>query len=151
MIYIGKNRETYGDIEENILACILLEPSLIEKLIVDERHFKKFDYVLTFFKSFYAKHRNLDVSLMLSVVKNSSEMTLMDVITYLLDIFVMPNHFDDYQRELLNQYNKSKKDDWLRKKIYEKATKLYVGEFDIKRFNMEIKKLYEQAEKIDWK
>ena len=151
MAYIGKNNETYGDMEENILACMLLEPTLTEKLIVEEKHFKKFGYALTFFKEFYAKHRNLDVSLMLSVVKSGSEMTLMDLITYLLDVFVIPTHFMEYQNELLNQFSRNKKEDWLRKKVYEKATKLYIGDISIKQFNFEIKKLYDQAEKIDWR
>ena len=44
-----------------------------------------------------------------------------------------------------------KKEEWLRKKIYEKATKLYVGKITVKQFNNEIKRLYEQAEKIEWK
>ena len=150
-MYHGKNDETYGEMEESILACILIDPTLIEKLRVDERHFKKFDYILTFFKSFYEKYNNLDISIMFTIVKNSSEMTLMDAITYLLDIFVLPSHFEEYQDRLIDIYKKSKKEEWLRKKIYEKATKLYVGKITVKQFNNEIKRLYEQAEKIEWK
>lgn len=151
MTYIGKNKEIYGDLEETVLACLLLEPTLMEQLIVEEKHFTKFGYILTFFKEFYAKHRNLDISLMLSIVKSSSEMTLMDLITYLADIVVLPSHFVDYQKQLIAQYSQSKKEDWLKKKIYEKATKLFMGSITIKQFNFEIKKLYEQAEKIDWR
>jgi hypothetical protein len=151
MIYIGKNKEIYGDLEETILACLLIEPTLMEQLIVEEKHFKKFGYILTFFKEFYAKHRNLDISLMLSIVKSSSEMTLMDLITYLLDLVVIPPNFADYQKQLIAQYNQSKKEDWLKKKIYEKATKLLMGSITIKQFNFELKKLYDQAEKIDWR
>lgn len=150
-MYRGKNEETYGEMEENILACILLEPTLIEKLKVEEKHFRKFGYILTFFKTFYEKYHNLDISLMFSVIKSSSEMTMLDTITYLLDIFVITTHFDIYQKRLIEIYKKDKKEEWLRKKIYEKATKLYVGTINVETFNKEIEKLYEYAKKIEWK
>lgn len=150
-MYRGKNDQLYGEMEETILACLLIEPSLMQRLRVEEKHFKKFGYILTFFQQFYAKHRNLDVSLMFSVVKGSSEMTLMDAITYLLDVFALPTHFEDYQDRLLAQYKFEKADEWLRKKIYEKATKLFVGDMTTKEFTNEVNKLIKQAEKIEWK
>lgn len=150
-MYKGQNNETYGEIEESILACILLEPTLIEKLRVDERYFRKFDYILTFFKEFYAKYHNLDITIMFSIIKSTSEMTMLDAITYLLDIFVIPTHFEEYQNRLIEIHRKNKKEEWLRKKIYEKATKLYVGSINVDMFNKDIKKLYEYADKIEWK
>lgn len=150
-MYRGKNDQLYGEMEETILACLLVEPSLMQRLRVEEKHFKKFGYILTFFQQFYAKHRNLDVSLMFSVVKGSSEMTLMDAITYLLDVFALPTHFEDYQDRLLAQYKFEKADEWLRKKIYEEATKLFVGDMTTKEFTNEVNKLIKRAEKIEWK
>lgn len=150
-MYKGKNNEIYGDIEESLLACLLINPDLMSELKVEEKHFTKYGYIFTFFKEFYAKHRNLDITLMFSIVKSSSEMVLMDAITYLLEIFVIPTHFQEYQDKLIEKYCTSKKEEWLRKKIYEKATKLYVGSINLETFNFEIKKLYNQAEKIDWK
>lgn len=150
-MYKSNNGDIYADMEETILACLLLEPKLMEKLIVEEKHFRKFGYLLTFFKEFYAKYHNLDVSLMFSVVKNNSEIALIDAITYLVDIFVLPSHFQEYQNRLIELYNQQKKEEWLKKKIFEKATQLYVDKIDLATFNNEIRKLYNSANKIEWK
>lgn len=140
-MYKGKDNELYADLEETILACLLIKPELIEELKVEEKHFTKFGYVLTFFKKFYTKHRCLDISLMFSVLKGSSEMKLLDIITYLLDIFALPTHFEEYQRELITNFEKNKKKEWVVTKIYDKASDLYMG-------NMELDKFYEDLIKL---
>lgn len=150
-MYEGKNGETYGGLEESILACLLISPQYMESLIVDERHFKKYSYILTFFKEFYLEYHNLDITIMFSVVKDSSQIQLLDAITYLSEIFVIPTHCMEYQKRLLDMYVKSKKEDWLRKKIYEKATMLFVGRMSLNSFNEAVNKLYEKADSIEWK
>ena len=48
-------------------------------------------------------------------------------------------------------YGRSKKEEWLRKRIYEKATRLYVGSISVEQYNEEIKRLYEHADRIPWR
>lgn len=150
-MYKGKDNEVYGDLEESILACLLLNPNNMKKLIVEEKHFKKFGYLFVFMNEFYKKYHNFDTTLMLAVVKGNDELTILDAITYLLDIFVIPTHFMDYQNKLIDMYGRSKKEEWLRKKIYEKATRLYVGSISVEQYNEEIKRLYEHADRIPWR
>ena len=150
-MYVGKDGNMYGEMEETVLACLLLKPKLIEKLKIDEKYFKKFGYILTFFKNFYAKYHNLDISIMLSIIKDTSQMTLMDAITYFCSIFVLPSHFEEYQNRLIEMYKISKKENWLRGKIYEKATKLYLSEIGTKKFMDDINYLIKRADEIEWK
>lgn len=150
-MYKGKNKEIYGELEETILSCLLIEPTLIDSLKVSEKHFEKFGYILTFFKEFYKKHQCLDITLMYSELKGSSQVQFMDLITYLTEIFVIPTHFEKYQNKLIEKYATGKKDKWLSGKIYDKATKLYMGSISVNEFYSELKKLNEYANKIDWR
>ena len=150
-MYNGKDDELYGGLEESILACLLLEPKYMNKLIVEEKHFKKFGYLYVFMKQFYQKYHNFDTTQMLAIVKGGSQLTLIDGITYLLSIFVVPTHFMEYQKQLIDMYGRSKKEEWLRKKVYEKAMKLYVGSMSLVEYNQEIAKLYKEADRIPWK
>ena len=87
-MYKGKDNRTYGELEEDILACLLIEPKLIESLEVEEKHFKHFGYMLTFFKSVYKKYQCLDINIIFSVIKGTQEMQMLDMMTYLLEVFV---------------------------------------------------------------
>ena len=149
-MYVGKDGNMYGEMEETVLACLLLKPKLVEKLKIDEKYFKKYGYILTFFKNFYAKYHNLDVAIMFSVIKDTSEITLMDAITYLCSIFVLRSHFEEYQNRLIEMYKISKKENWLRGKIYEKVTKLYLSEIGTKKFMDDINYLIKRANEIEW-
>ena len=150
-MYKGNNNEIYGDVEETILACLLLKPELINKLKVSEKDFTKFNSTLTFFKEFYAKYKNLDISIMFSVLKGNAEMQMLDMITYLSEIFVLPTHFNEYQERLLDRNAQTKKEKWLSGKIYEKATKMYMGNISLNDFYKEIESLKINANKIDWR
>lgn len=141
----------YADLEDSILASLLVCPEYMESLIVEERHFKKFGYILTFFKEFYSQYKNLDLNLMWSVVKGDSQEKLLEAIEYLVGVFAMPTHCLDYQKRLLKIYAKDKKEDWLRKKIYLKATSLYLGNSTLEEFNNEVNRLYKKAEEIEWR
>lgn len=149
--YCGKNNLEYGQLEESILACLLIEPKYMENLIVEEKHFRKFGYVLTFLKEFYSKYKCFDITLMFSLVKGMSEITLLDTITYLLEIFVVPSNCLKYQKQLMILYNTSKKEEWVKKKIYEKTMSMYVGNISVERYREEIDRIYDSAEKINWK
>ena len=150
-VYYAKDGQEYGDLEESILACLLIEPKYMERLLVEEKHFRKFGYVFTFMKEFYAKYKCFDLTLMFSLVKSGSEMTLLDTISYLMEIFVIPTHCEKYQKQLIGFYYKTKKNEWIRKKIYEKTMSMYVGNIDVERYRDEIDRIYANAEKIEWK
>jgi len=150
-MYKGNDGELYGDIEETILACLLIEPKLVEKLRVNEEHFTKFEYVLTFFKRFYQKYHTLDITTMLSLLKGSNELRMMEIITYLVEVFALPTQFETYQDRLIERYGISKRDKWLSKKIYEKATDLYVGTISLDEFYKELKKITNYAKEREWK
>ena len=150
-IYYGKDGQEYADLEESVLACLLIEPKYMEQLLVEEKHFRKFGYVFTFLKEFYAKYKCFDITLMFSLVKGSSEMTLLDTISYLTEIFVIPTHCEKYQKQLIDFYYRTKKNEWIRKKVYEKSMSMYVGNISVERYRYEINRIYEKAEKIEWK
>ena len=150
-MYNGKDNELYGDLEETILACLLIEPELIKELKVEEKHFKKFNYVLTFFKEFYKKYKCLDISMMLSILKGTRQVQMLDVITYLTTIFVVPTRFIKYQDRLLDRYSRDKKEQWLSEKIYEKATRLYMGGMTLQEFYKELKRLNDYVKEKEWK
>lgn len=140
----------YGDLEANVLACLLLKPKLMENLKVEEKHFKRFNDVFVFFQLFYKKYKTIDVGMMFNVVKSSSQYKLIETIEYLSDIFVTVSHFDNYEEQLLNEYRSSKKDNWLRKKIYDKTQEMYVGNISVDKYIQEILYLEKKAREIDW-
>lgn len=150
-MYSGKNGELYGDLEETILACLLIDTNLFEHLKVEEKHFKKFAYVLTFFKGFYKKYKCMDITLMLSKLNGFNQMEMMDMVTYLSEIFVLPSHFEEYQNRLIERYKEDRKEKWLKDKIYEKATEMYMGNMSLSDFYKELKRLNENVKKIDWR
>lgn len=144
-------KEIYGDLEENILACLLIEPSYIDKLIVDEKHFRKFGYVLVFFKEIYSAYKCLDINLMFSSIKTDNEKKLVDIIEHLLSIFVVHTHCLEYQKKLLKIYSETKREEWLRKKIYEKATKFYIGKINLEEYQNEVNKMIIKSQNIEWR
>lgn len=138
------------ELEAYVLACLLIDPKLFNKLIVSEKHFKSYGYILTFFKEFYKRYKSLDIALMMTTVKDESHTQLSITLDYLMEVFVIPTHFDDYQKALITMAKTSAKEEWLRKKIYEKATELFIGNIDTDEFTREINSLYKNAERIKW-
>ena len=45
----------------------------------------------------------------------------------------------------------TKRNEWLIKKIYDKASNLLVGNIEINEFIRELKSLYRKADEIEWK
>lgn len=145
------NGKTYAELEESILSCLIIDAKLMKKLKVEEKHFQHFGYLFVFLKEFYDKYKCLDINLIFSKVKGMTEMKLMDALTYIADIEITSSNFDTYQNELIDRYKKGKVDEWLRKKIYEKATQLLVGKIDIAKYLTEVERLVEYSHTADWK
>ena len=138
--------DKYNDLEMSILSCIYLKPELIENSILEDKYFIKHKKLWLFMKAFYKKFKTFDITLMCSVCKNQYK--LLDYFILIADTEPTPYLFDYYVEELITKYNESKKDKWLREKIYSLASELYIRNIDFVQFNDKLDKIYKDSEKI---
>jgi hypothetical protein len=136
----------YNDLEMSIISCILQEPKLIEKIITKENYFIKHKKLILFLKAVYNKFGCFDINLMCNACKN--EYKLMDYIEWLVQLEPVPSHIDLYIQELEELRTESKKNKWIREKIYSLSTELYIKNITIEEFNDKLKKIYEDSKKI---
>lgn len=141
---IGVNKT--NDLEKSVLSCLLIKPKLMEQLILEDKHFIKNQRMWQFMKAFYNKFKTFDIQLMASVCKDKWQ--IMNYIIMLLDYEVVTCNFDKYQKQLIELYEESKKEKWIVDKIYELANNLYVRNIELKDFDYNLKKIYEDADKI---
>lgn len=135
-----------GDLELNVLGCLLIKPELMNELIVEDKHFIKHQRTWQFIKACYKKFGALDISLMYSVCSNKYHLVeyLEQVMNANFDFW----NFEKYQKRLIEQYEESKKDKWIKDKIYILANDLYVGNIKVKDFQNKISEIYDNAEQI---
>ena len=138
--------EKYGDLEITILSCLLMKPDLMEKIKLEDKYFIKNKRIWLFMKTFYKRFKNFDIPLMLSVASN--KYAIREYIKRLLEIESMPSHFETYQEQLIRSYNETKKNKWIREKVYELATKLYVTTITPDEFKNKIDQMYKDADEI---
>lgn len=136
----------YYDLEISILSCLLQKPKLMEKVILCDNHFIKHKKMWLFMKSFYKKFQNFDLALMYSVCKNKYH--LMSYIEMLLDAEPSPSLFDTYQQQLIDLYNQTKKEKYLKEKIYSLANDLYIGNLNLEEFETILIETYDNANKL---
>lgn len=100
-------------------------------------------------KEVYNSRGTLDLALLDDYVnkKTNGLSILIDIVS---NTFVIPSNFRLYENELIKIYNQDKKEKYLREKIYEEATKLYLGNISSKLFYKKIQELKERADKVDW-
>ena len=60
----------YYDLEINILSCILQRPQLMEKSILEDKHFIKHKKLWLFMKAVYKKFGTFDFVIMYKIIKN---------------------------------------------------------------------------------
>ena len=148
--YFNSNRPKYRkcmDLEESILSCILLKPSLLkEKMIISEDDFKEYPKIFKFFKKMYELFEDLDISLMCSKVKPKDQGKLIDVFDKLIQLEdgePKTKNFEKYQKALLEK-NEEFKEELEEKKqkenIIEIALKLYKEQISLEEFYLEIEK-----------
>lgn len=135
-----------NDLEKSILSCLLIKPELMEQLILEDKHFVKNQRMWQFMKAFYNKFKTFDIQLMASVCKDKWQ--IMNYIIILLDYEIVTCNFDKYQKQLIELYEKSKKEKWIIEKIYELVNNLYVRNIDLQEFELNKEKIYEDANKI---
>lgn len=136
----------YNDLEITILSCLLQKPELMKEVILQNEHFIKHKKIWMFMKSFYEKFGNFDLSLMMSICKNQYRMG--EYIAWLLNQEPAPNLFKQYEKQLIDLYNESKKDKWIIEKVYELANKLFVRNITIADFKNEVENIYSKADEI---
>lgn len=138
--------DKYNDLELCILSCLLLKPKLMDKVILEDKHFIKHQKIWLFMKSFYKKFGTFDFNLMLNVSKNKYRM--FEYIMWLIDKEPMPSMFEEYQKQLIYNYNELKKDKYIIEKVYELATDLYVRNIKVSDFKNKVEEIYKNAEEI---
>ena len=134
------------ELEKSILSCLLLNPKLMEQLILEDKHFVSTQRIWQFMKAFYNKFKTFDIRLMVSICKDKWQ--IINYIMLLLDIEVTTHNFDKYQKQLIELYEESKKEKWIIEKIYELANNLYVRNIELENFDNELKKIYKDANEI---
>ena len=136
----------YNDLEVSILSILLQKPELMDKLIIDDKYFIKQKKMWLFMKEFYKIFGNFDLNLMFSVCKNKYH--LMNYIEQLVLIEPCVSLFEDYQKQLMKEYDELKKDKWIREKVYELANDYYMMDLPLEEFKKEIIKTEQKAKEI---
>lgn len=135
-----------GDLELNILSCILIQPSLMKKIRLEDKHFRKHQRQWQFMKAVYQKFHSLDIQIMYAVCKNKYH--LVEYLQEILMIEPTADNFDKYQDLLLEQFEETKKNNWIKQEIYVLANNLYVGNVKVDEFQDKVKEIYHNAEEI---
>ena len=134
------------DLEMNIMSCLLLKPELMEKIILEDKHFVKHQRLWQFMKAFYKKFQTFDVQLMYSVCKDKWH--IVNYMVMLLDIEITTHNFDLYQKQLIDLYEERKKDKFIIENVYRLANELYVRNISVEEFKKQTQKIYNDLEKI---
>ena len=136
----------YNDLECSILSCILIKPNLMNKVILEDKHFVGYQRIWKFMKAFYKKFGTFDMTLMASVCKDKYK--LMRYIVDILECEPTPLNFEMYQKQLIDLYNEEQKDKWIIEKAYEITCDLWVRKITTAEYKNEIDNLYVKADEI---
>lgn len=136
----------YNDILElTILSTLLINPELMEKVKLEDKHFKKTKRMWLFMKEFYKRYKTFDSTLMCHICKDRWQMC--EYITMLLDYEGLKCNFDLYQEELIEEYNQTECEKEIKEKVYKLATEMYVGNISITDFKNQCEKIYKKSER----
>lgn len=138
-----------GDVELDIMACLVLEPSLMEKIRVTDEHFTKHKRLWIFMKTFYDKFKTFDISLMYSACKDKYQMV--SCIEMLLDRTPTKNNFEKYQDLLIEQHTENRYEKWLILKICELSDNLYLKRINTSEYASKLRNLYIQKSELEEK
>lgn len=136
----------YNDLELSILSCLLQRPSLMNKVIFEDKHFIKHKKIWLFMKSFYKKFGNFDLTLMMNISKNKYRM--IEYILWIIEKEPAPSLFEQYQTQLINEYNQLKKDKWIIEEIYKLSNDLLIKNILVEDFRNKVDEIYNNAENI---
>lgn len=136
----------YAEVELSLLSCFWLNPKLLKETKLEEKHFIHYKRLFVLFQSFYKKFGNLNIESVCNVVKDQYK--LMRYVKDVIEKEPLPNRFEMYQDLLIELYNESKEEKYLREKTYSLATDLYMKNITSKEFKERIDNLYTHAEEI---
>lgn len=136
----------YKDLEISILSCLLQKPELMDKIILQDDDFKYHKKLWIFLKQVYKKFGCFDINLMYSVVRNKYK--YMQYIISLVDVEVIPDRIELYQRQLLELKHESQKESWIIDKAYELANELYLRNIEPEEYRQKLDTIYSNAEEI---
>ena len=136
----------YYDLEINILSCLLQKPDLMQKLILEDKHFVKNQRLWKFMKAFYKKFNTFDIPLMYSVCKDKFKLVM--YVEWLVDVIPAPSLFEKYQQQLIELYEQTKKEKYIKEKLFELANDLYVGNIELKNYVENINYVFKNAKEI---
>lgn len=95
------------DVENNLISCILQKPSLINEMFIDLNCFRSDlnKRMIMFFKDFYNKNKNLDISLMVEEMKTEEQKNrFINYYVEMIDITPSPSLFYEYQQKMIDIY-----------------------------------------------
>lgn len=138
--------EKYYDLEINILSCLLQKPELMQKVILEDKHFVKNQRLWKFMKAFYKKFNTFDIPLMYSVCKDKFKLVM--YVEWLVDVIPAPSLFDKYQKQLIELYEQTKKEKYIKEKLFELANDLYVGNVELKNYIENINEIFKNTKEI---
>lgn len=136
----------YNDLELSILSCLLQKPSLMNEVILEDKHFIKHQKIWLFMKAFYKKFGNFDLTLMMNISKNKYRM--IEYILWIIEKEPAPSLFGQYQIQLINEYNQLKKDKWIIEEVYKVANDLFVRNITTNDFKEKVDNIYTNADEI---
>lgn len=134
--------EYYG-LEASVLSCLILKPNLMNDLMLEDKHFIKYQRIWQYMKSFYKKYNTFDLQLMFALCKD--KYSLIDYIKILVLNDVDVDNFNLYQRALLDEFNENKKERWIKNKIFILTNELINQNISLKDFDLKYKKIYEDV------
>ncbi len=136
----------YGELELLILSCIWIKPELLDSTKLEEKHFIINKKMFLFFKSFYKKFGFFDNEL--ACRKASDRYKYNEYIKVLANLEPTISHFNKYEDLLLELYDETEKEKWLREKVFTLANDLYMKNMTSQQFKKQIDILYTNAEEI---
>lgn len=136
----------YNDLENCILSCLLQKHELMQKLILEDKHFIKNQRTWKFMKAFYKMYHNFDLTLMCSVATNKWK--LMQYIIDIEEYCPTPSLFNEYQKQMIKLYEEGEKEKWIINKVYDATMDLWVRKTTSKEFKNRIEEIYENVEKL---
>ena len=135
----------YKELELLVLSCMWIEPKLLETTKLEEKHFVNNKKIFIFLKSFYKKFGFFDNELACKMSKDRYKYNF--YMKVLANIEPTISHFEKYESLLIELYNESEEEKWLREKSFELANDFYLKNINYKQFKEQIDTLYDYFEK----
>lgn len=135
----------YGELELLILSCIWIEPKLLDTTKLEDKHFINNKKIFIFFKTFYKKFGFFDNEL--ACKKASDKYKYNEYIKILAYLEPTISHFEKYESLLIELYEESEQEKWLREKTFELANDFYMKNINSKQFKEQIDNLYKNVNK----